>query len=124
MRPSKIAILVVLSVVGLTGLAVAGQNKFGVADNRSLTLTAPTRVGDVLLPQGVYQVVHTMEGEEHVMVFKQANKREPVEVRVKCKLAPLGQKATRDEQGYSLNAANERVLHRLIFRGDSAEHVF
>jgi len=105
-------------------LAYAGQNKFGVADSRTLTFTTPMRVGNVLLPKGNYQVLHTMEGQDHVMVFKQLNTKKPAEARVKCQLVALEQRADQTQQIYVLNAANERVLHTLIFRGDTAKHVF
>ena len=59
------------------------------------------------------------------MVFKQLNaKQTPVEVRVKCSLVPLAAKADQTQQIFALNAANERVLHELVFRGDTAKHVF
>jgi hypothetical protein len=43
---------------------------------------------------------------------------------VKCTLVPLPQKAAADQTIYQLNASNERVLQELVFRGDSAKHVF
>jgi hypothetical protein len=46
------------------------------------------------------------------------------EARVKCNLVELKQKADRDQVGYTLNSANERVLQTLIFSGDTAQHVF
>jgi hypothetical protein len=108
----------------LTGLLAAKTNKYGVADVRRLTLTAPTRVGDVLLPEGQYEVRHVMEEENHIMVFKQLGTDRRVEVRTKCNLVSLKEKADRDELSYGLNAAGERVLQRLQFKGDLAEHVF
>jgi hypothetical protein len=108
----------------LTGLLAAKTNKYGVADVRRLTLTAPTRVGDVLLPEGQYEVRHVMEAENHIMVFKQLGTDRRVEVRTKCNLVSLKEKADRDELSYGLNAAGERVLQRLQFKGDLAEHVF
>ncbi len=39
-------------------------------------------------------------------------------------LVPLQKQAKRTETSYVLNAANERVLRALIFKGDSAQHVF
>jgi hypothetical protein len=112
-----------MCILGLSLLAAA-KNKFGVADSRSLTLTAPTLVGEVLLPAGDYKVTHTMEGENHIMVFKQLNTPKPAEARVKCQLVPLAQKATRDEVTFGFNAANQRTLHSMIFQGDTAQHVF
>jgi len=124
MRSLKFLCVITICVLGLSVLAVAGQNQFGVADSHNISFSTPMRVGDVLLPKGEYQVLHTMEGQEHVMVFRQLNTKKPAEARVKCQLQPLSTKAPRTEQSYVLNAANERVLHTLIFRGDSAQHVF
>ena len=123
MRSFKVLVVVAMCVLGLSLLAEA-KNQFGVADSRSLTLTAPTLVGEVLLPAGDYKVTHTMEGANHIMVFKQMNTTKPAEARVKCQLVPLAKKATRDEVSFRLNAANQRTLHSMIFKGDTAQHVF
>ena len=125
MRTLKIIAVVALFVFGASLLLHAGQNKFGVADSRELKFQNPMRVGDVLLPVGEYQVLHTMDGDNHIMVFKQLNaKQTPAEARIKCSLVPLAEKANQTQQIYVLNAANERVLHELVFRGDTAKHVF
>jgi len=124
MRYLRIAAVFSLSILCLSLLATAKQNKFGVADSRLVNLTAPTMVGDVLLPAGNYKVTHIMEAENHIMVFKEVNAKNPAEARVKCRLVPLAQKATRDEQTIVLNGSSQRVLHSLIFTGDSAQHVF
>jgi|SRR5579862_7667283 len=123
MRSVKVIAVIAMCVLGLSLLAVA-KNQFGVADNRTIQITAPTRVGDVLLPEGMYKVEHTMQAQDHIMVFRQLNTKKPAEARVKCQLVPLTSKATRDEQAFLINAANERVLHTLTFKGDSAQHVF
>ena len=124
MHSSKYVFVIAVCILGLSVLAGAGQNQFGVADSHNINFSSPMRVGDVLLPQGEYQVLHTMEGPEHVMVFKQLNTKKPAEARVKCELKALSMRAKRNEQTYVLNASNERVLHVLVFRGDSAQHVF
>jgi hypothetical protein len=125
MRIFKVVALVALCVLAASVVLQAAANKFGVADTRDIKFTNPMRVGDVLLPVGEYKVLHTMEGENHIMVFKQVDaKAAPAEARVKCTLEPLGIKAQQTQQIYSLNAAKERVLHELVFRGDTAKHVF
>jgi hypothetical protein len=124
MRLLKVVAVVALCVLTLATLASAGQNKFGVADSRNLTLNSPTRVGNTLLPQGEYRILHTMEGQNHIMVFKQLNTSKPAEARVTCKLVPLDKRAEKTETNYVLNAANERMLRSIVFEGDSAEHVF
>ena len=124
MRFLKITSLFIVFILCVTGILLAKTNKYGVSDVRKITLTAVTRVGDVLLPQGDYEVRHVMEADNHIMVFKQLGAGKTAEARVKCNLSALQQKADRDQLVYSLNAANERVLQVLRFKGDTAEHVF
>ena len=120
-------LLKVITVFALTlcvsGVMSAKTNKYGVADVRKVNLSAPTRVGDVLLPQGQYEVRHLMEGDNHIMVFNKVGGKS-AEARVKCNLVPLKQKVDHDQVMYTLNTANERVLQTLRFSGDTAEHVF
>ena len=81
-------------------------------------------MADTLLPQGNYEIRHVMEGSDHIMVFRQMGTKKPAEVRAKCTLVPLSVKASDDQKIYVLNAANERVLQELVFKGDRAKHMF
>jgi hypothetical protein len=110
-------------VLALSLVASAGQNQFGVADKAKITFEAPTRIGGNLMPAGEYSILHTMDGNNHIMIFKQQGKRD-VEIKVKCTLVKLNGKAPQTQQLYTVNASNERELHELIFRGDTAKHVF
>jgi hypothetical protein len=65
-----------------------------------------------------------MEGSDHIMVFRQMGSKKPVEVRAKCTLVPLSAKASESQTIYVLNAANQRVLQELVFKGEDAKHVF
>ena len=123
MRFLKVTALFFAIILCVSGVLSAKTSKYGVADVRKVTLTAPTRVGEVLLLQGQYEVRHLMEGDNHIMVFNKIGGK-AAEARVKCNLVPLKQKVDRDEVVYTINAANERVLQTLRFGGDSAEHVF
>ena len=124
MRSFRFVAVFAMCVLALSLFANAKENKFGIADSRTITITAPTRVGTVLLPKGEYKVLHTMEGQDHVMVFTQLTGNKPIEAKVKCQLMQLKARADHDEQTFELNAAKERVLHTLVFRGDTAQHVF
>jgi hypothetical protein len=124
MRYWKLLTVVVVCMLTVAAFAGTSQNKFGVADTRYLTFTEPMRVGDILLPKGDYQVQHTMQGMDHIMVFKQLDTRKPAEAHVKCQLVPLQTRAERTEQQFVLNAAKERVLRVLVFQGDTAQHIF
>ena len=124
MRFLKVLVVIAVCVLGTSLILTAAQNKYGVSDTRQLTFENPMRVGDVLLPKGEYQVQHTMDGENHIMVFKQLRVSKPAEAHVKCQLVPLQAKAVTTEKTYVLNASKERVLQSLVFRGDTAKHVF
>lgn len=119
----RLSMVVVLLALTTAVFAAEKLNKFGVADVAKVNFVAPIRVGDTLLPAGDYEVRHTMAGEDHVMVFKQLGGKK-VEAKAKCHLVPSKEKAEQNQTIYVLNAANERVLQRLIFKGDMAEHQF
>ena len=109
-------------VLAIVPLAVAGNN-LGIHDTGRVTLYAPTRVAGTLLPAGEYVVRHTMEGQEHVMVFEAVNhKVQPV--KAKCQLVQLAGKADQTRTVFEVNSSNERVLQELVFAGDTAKHVF
>jgi hypothetical protein len=124
MRLLKIVAIIAVCVLGTSLLLTAGQNQFGVMDSRQITFDSPMRVADVLLPSGEYQVVHTMQGDTHIMEFKQLRAKNPADAKIKCQLVPLQAKAQQTQKTYTVNAQNEKVLQTLVFRGDTAQHVF
>lgn len=116
-----------LKVVGLVAcvfvaMAMAGENKMGIRDVNHVTFDAVVHIGSSVLPAGEYVVRHTMEGQDHIMVFRQVQTRK--EFKVKCTLVPLAKKAEKDQSVYEVNANKEQVLQELEFRGDTAKHVF
>ncbi len=113
-----------LTIILLSGTALAEDNKYGIADKRQVNFSDPVRVGDVLLPPGDYEVRHTMQGDNHIMVFKQLGAKKAAGTSIKCQLVPVDAPVARDAAGFSVNAAGEYVLHRLAFKGDRAEHLF
>jgi hypothetical protein len=123
MRQVLAGILVLMCVLML-GAVSAAENQLGIADKYQVNFTEKVRVADTLLPQGNYEIRHVMEGSDHIMVFRQMGTKKPAEVRAKCTLVPLSVKASDDQKIYVLNAANERVLQELVFKGDRAKHVF
>jgi len=106
----------------LTVVATAADNKLGIRDVYKITFTSPVRIGATVLPQGRYVVRHKMEGQDHLMVFQQEGSTQTFTT--KCTLVSLPQKAEQTQSVFEVNASNDRVLKELIFRGDSAKHVF
>jgi len=123
MRHVFVGILILVCLF-ILGAVVVAENQLGIANTYQVNFSEKVRVADTLLPKGDYEVRHVMEGENHIMVFRQLKTKKPVEVRAKCTLVPLSAKAKDDQRIYVLNAANERVLQELVFKGDHAKHVF
>jgi len=124
MRLLQSVFAIAIGVMLLGAWAVAGQDQMGIADTYKVSFSEKVWVAATLLPSGNYEIRHVMEGADHIMVFRQVGTKKPVEVRAKCTLVPLPEKALETEKHFELNAANERVLHELIFKGDRAKHVF
>lgn len=101
--------------------AMASTNSMGIADKQTIDFTAPTLVGGTLLPAGHYNVTHQMNGQTHVMIFKQANGK--AEAKTNCNLVPLKDKAEHTMQRYTVNASNDHILQEVTFGGDKATHV-
>ena len=114
-------LIAAILVIGATTVLVAKDNPMGIAPKQDITFTAPTLVGGTLLPAGDYKLIHEMQGTEHIMIFKSATGK--TEVKAKCSLVPLSEKAKTTEQRYTENAKNEHVLIEMTFRGDTAKHV-
>src|ERR1700756_2476896 len=98
MRSSAILVLAAVCVLALAVVAAAETNKFGVADVQRITFSGAVLIGETLLPAGEYEVRHTMQGENHIMVFQQLNVVKPAEAQAKCTLVPLPKKADRTEK--------------------------
>jgi hypothetical protein len=112
-----------LVVLAFVSLAAAGEKNLGIKNSYRVKFDSPVRLGATLLPAGDYSIRHSMEGEDHIMVFH-AIRGKAADVSVKCQLVPLSQKAQLTTSAYTTNAANERVLREMTFRGDTAKHVF
>jgi len=123
MRWVQAAFVAAICVLFLGVFALAGENQ-GISDVYRVSFTEKVRVADTLLPSGDYEIRHVMEGSDHIMVFRQLRAKKPIEVRAKCRLVALPEKAATDKKIFELNTADERVLHELIFKGDLAKHVF
>jgi hypothetical protein len=121
MRKTVLGVGIILLVISAAAMAA---NQYGIADKRQVTFYSTVRVGDTLLPAGDYEVVHQMQGDEHIMVFTKTGGGKKAEARVKCTLTPLSAPAVKTEVEYKVTSAKEQVLTRMVFRGDRAEHRF
>jgi len=113
---------VVLACLFAFGLAAVGEDP-GTHDVNRVSFADPINVAGILLPPGEYVVRHVMQGPDHFMVFQSVSHKH-ADVKAKCQLVQLGNKADQTRTVYDLNPAKERVLQELVFRGDTAKHVF
>jgi hypothetical protein len=109
-----------VAVVLLCTVALASES-LGIHNTGSVKFETAVRVGATVIPAGEYTVRHTMEGQDHIMTFTSPAKK--AVYKVKCSLVPLDHKAKIDQQTIQ-TSGNERVLEELVFRGDTAKHVF
>ncbi len=105
----------------LSVMLAAKDNPMGIAEKQTLVLNDPTVIAGTLVPAGTYTVTHQMQGQTHIMVFKQNGGK--VEVKANCTLVPLNEKAKQSEQRFEQNAKNQKVLVEMTFKGDTAKHV-
>jgi len=89
---------IVWCVLMLGLMAAATGNMAGSQEVGQVAFAAPVRVGTALLQPGIYRVSHTMEGENHILMFRAVGKKGP-DVKVKYTLVQLGKKAEPDADG-------------------------
>ena len=116
-----IALVVLLLVATVTLAADQPTGGMAVGQSRNITLFDAAQVGGTLLPAGEYKITHTMEGENHVMVFQQV--QGTAKAKVNCKMVSLPKKADRNLQSFS-TVNNSRVLNSITWKGDTITHEF
>jgi hypothetical protein len=116
----KVTVLAIIMLF-ILGVAFAADNSFGVGRTRNITLDNAAKVGDKVLAPGEYKVLHLMEGNDHILVFKSLTNQE--RARVKCTMEKLGVKAEFTTAEFKA-VGNERVLTALVFQGDTYKHAF
>ncbi len=125
MQAIKAMAALAIMAVSFTALCLASSlNQYGVADVQQVTFTNSIKVGDVVLPKGDYKVEHTMQGEDHIMLFTQLHTKNPATAKAKCQLVKLDTKANRTQVLYDRPDPNTHVLQEITFRGETAKHVF
>jgi hypothetical protein len=122
----KKSMLVLVSFLLLASLMSFAGPMPKIADHQTITFNQAMVLGSTELPAGTYNVKHQMQGDEHYMIFTQTDvpKNKAAEVKVKCNVVPLADKAKRTERRYIQNAKNQNVLTEITFQGDYAKHVF
>jgi hypothetical protein len=116
----KIALLL-LGIFLLASLALA-DGPMVTWKSKDLKLDKAVKAGTLVLPAGQYKVSHVMDGNEHILVMALQGKNGQT-FRVPCKMEPLQNKATQDEQHYKYEG-QQAILTGIVFRGDMYFHAF
>lgn len=121
-RPIATSAMLIL-LLGILGLPTLAQHEgtIHVGKKGQLTFPSETRVGDAVIPKGIYQFQHVVEGADHVVVFKKTTTGKEV-AKVKCKIEPLSEKA----KGTLIYTSSEGGAHvtQIVVAGENVKHVF
>ena len=99
----------------------AGDNKLGIHEVSHVKFDSVVHVGNAVLPAGEYIVGTPWKGKNMSWSSRTSTRKI---LQGEMHAGSAGQEGGHDEELYQLNAGNERVLQELVFRGDTAKHVF
>ncbi len=122
--------------------AVAAQHEHGtstrdqvlkVGKNGDVTFSNETKVGDLALKPGRYQLQHRVDGSDHFVHFTEVTKEPYYKTgggipkahpgEVKCKLEPLGKKVSQTKV-YSTKENGGYRVTRVEVAGENVAHLF
>lgn len=127
--------LLVLLVLLAATFAVAGQTEsIKVGKKGDITLSKETKVGDVTLKPGHYQMQHRVVGTDHMIHFTELKGMDnpyypagPTGVahpgEMKCRLEPMATKASKTAV-YVEDEGGVRRITKIEIRGENVAHVF
>ena len=118
-RVPKILVFVLLVTIAV-GVFAADASSPRAGKTWSITFLDSTKVGTTMLPKGTYKAQHLADGDNHVLVFKDASNKE--RARVPCTSEQLSSKAAETEYDTGKNDAGENVLQSVVFAGDRYKH--
>ncbi|MBZ5511380.1 MAG: hypothetical protein LAN70_09450 [Acidobacteriia bacterium] len=118
-RVTKTLVLVLLVTIA-AGAFAADASSPRAGKTWSITFYNSTKVGTTMLPAGTYKAQQLVDGDNHVLVFKDAGNKE--RARVNCTIEQLDNKAAETEYDTTKNDAGEKVLQSVVFGGDRYKH--
>jgi hypothetical protein len=138
MRQSWLSVILAVSVASLMFISVAtaaSQQSIKAGKKGEITFDRDTKVGDITLKPGHYQIQHRVEGSDHLVRFTEF-KRVHHQFQswsgpsglahlgeVKCSVEPL--QAEVSQTRVMLNTTDgERRITRIEIAGENVAHVF
>ena len=113
--------------------AAGGDVIIGNGKKGEVHFATQVKAGDAILKPGMYQVQHVVEGNDHVIIFKETEMpagykmgNTPVgrEVaRIKCKVEPVAKKVGNTKITLRTNAAGEKEIAEVQVAGEAFKHL-
>jgi hypothetical protein len=126
----------VVSAIGFVSLAASARDgkEFTIGKKGEIHFNVPVRAGDTLLQPGMYQLQHTVEGNDHVVIFKAMEMpagyrhsntpvAKDVSARIKCKVV-AAEKVNKTNITLRTNAAGEKEIAEVQVAGEAFKHLF
>ena len=125
--------LVISLILLASTFAVAGQtNSIKVGKKGDITLSQETRVGDLTLKPGHYEIQHRVVGKDHMIHFTELKGGNPYSPNptgtahpgeIKCRLEPMATKAS-ETAVYTEEEGGMRRITKIEIKGENVAHVF
>ncbi|MCI0391034.1 MAG: hypothetical protein MOB07_19995 [Acidobacteria bacterium] len=106
---------------------------FTIGKKGEVHFNIQVKAGGIVLKPGMYQVQHTVEGSEHVVIFKEMSMpagykmgNTPVgkEVaRIKCRVEPVTKKVNNTKITLRTDAAGEKEIAEVQIGGEAFKHL-
>ena len=116
------------------GTSFAQQDVLKAGRKGEVHFTSSVRVGNATLKSGMYQVQHIVEGENHMIVFKEVSMPAGYKMggtwvgkevaRVKCKVEPAEKKFSNTKVFLRTKANGEKEIEKIQVAGEKVIHVF
>lgn len=91
------------------------------------------KAGNAVLKPGMYQVQHTVEGNDHVLIFKEMSMQAGYKMgntpvgkevaRIKCKIEPVTTKVNNTKITLRTNASGEKEIAEVQVAGEAFKHL-
>ena len=130
----SLAVMLTL-LVNVTVAAAADQQVIKVGKKGEMMFDEETRIGDLTLKPGHYQIQHRVDGADHVVHFTELKGKhrnpyyesgatgEAHPGEVKCRLEPMNAKASETKVNISTEEGVRRIT-RIEIAGENVAHVF
>jgi hypothetical protein len=130
-------VALLVSAIAVSNLAASAADDktkdFTIGKKGVIHFNVPVRAGDTLLQPGMYQLQHTVEGNDHVVIFKSVampagyrHGNTPVSndvtARIKCKVV-AAEKVNRTQITLRTNAAGEKEIVEVQVAGEAFRHL-